>query len=145
MSLGLNIYYFISKTHWKWNQWGKMRQHSCQFFFLSSFLHISQCIYLPRGFFSVTVPHLTCIQILSWRVKCRVATGKYIPFEYQVVWEARSLQGPLLILLVPTKRITYLEVTDSLVVRAGVSVTWTVLSWSGGHEFEPRSGWTWGV
>ena len=28
-------------------------------------------------------------------------------------------------------------------VRAGVSVTWNVLSWSGGHEFEPRSGWTW--
>ena len=35
------------------------------------------------------------------------------------------------------------EVTDGRVVRAGVSVTWTVLTWSGGHEFEPRSGWTW--
>ena len=35
-----------------------------------------------------------------------------------------------------------LEVTGGLVVRAGVSVTWTVLSWSGGHEFEPRS-WVW--
>ena len=33
----------------------------------------------------------------------------------------------------------------SLVVRAGISVTWTVLSWSGGHEFELQSGWTWGV
>ena len=31
------------------------------------------------------------------------------------------------------------EVTDGQVVRAGVSVTWNVLSWSGGHEFEPRS------
>ena len=38
-----------------------------------------------------------------------------------------------------------LEVTDGLVVRAGVSVTWNVLSWSGGHEFEPRSGRTWGA
>ena len=27
-------------------------------------------------------------------------------------------------------------VTDGRVVRAGVSVTWNVLSWSGGHEFE---------
>ena len=35
------------------------------------------------------------------------------------------------------------QITDGLVVRAGVSVTWTVLSWSGGHEFEPRSGRTW--
>ena len=34
-------------------------------------------------------------------------------------------------------------VTDGLVVRAGVSVTWNVLSWSGGHEFEPWSGRTW--
>ena len=30
-------------------------------------------------------------------------------------------------------------VTDGRVVRAGVSVTWNVLSQSGGHEFEPRS------
>ena len=35
------------------------------------------------------------------------------------------------------------EVTDGRVVRAGVSVTWNVLSWSGGHEFKPRSGSTW--
>ena len=27
--------------------------------------------------------------------------------------------------------------------RAGVSVTWNVLSWSGGHEFEPWLGRTW--
>ena len=37
------------------------------------------------------------------------------------------------------------EVTDGLVVRAGISVTWTALSWSGGHEFEPWLGWTWGA
>ena len=37
------------------------------------------------------------------------------------------------------------EATDGQVVRAGVSVTWNVLSWSGGHEFEPRSGRTWGA
>ena len=37
------------------------------------------------------------------------------------------------------------EVTDGLVVRAGVSVTWNVVSWSGGHEFEPQSGRTWGA
>ena len=36
------------------------------------------------------------------------------------------------------------EVTDGRVVRAGVSVTWSELSWSGGHEFELRSGQTWG-
>ena len=29
------------------------------------------------------------------------------------------------------------EVTDGWVVKAGVSVTWNVLSWSGGHEFGP--------
>ena len=28
---------------------------------------------------------------------------------------------------------------------AGVSVTWNVLSWSGGHEFKPQLGWTWGA
>ena len=37
------------------------------------------------------------------------------------------------------------EVTDGLVVRTGVSVTWNVLPWSGGHEFEPRSGRTLGA
>ena len=37
------------------------------------------------------------------------------------------------------------RVTDGLVVREGVSVTWSVLSWSGGHEFEPWSGRTWGA
>ena len=30
------------------------------------------------------------------------------------------------------------EVTDCRVIRAGISVTWNVLSWSGGHEFEPQ-------
>ena len=34
------------------------------------------------------------------------------------------------------------EVTDGQVVRAGVSVTWNVLSWFGGREFEPCSGGT---
>ena len=34
--------------------------------------------------------------------------------------------------------------TDGRVVRAGVSVTWNVLSWSRGHKLEPRSGRTWG-
>ena len=37
------------------------------------------------------------------------------------------------------------EVTDGQVVRAGISVTWTVLSRSGGHEFEPWLIRTWGV
>ena len=37
------------------------------------------------------------------------------------------------------------KVTDGLVVIAGVSVTWNVLSWSGGHEFKPRLGWIWGA
>ena len=32
------------------------------------------------------------------------------------------------------------QVTDGRVVRAGFSVTWDVLSWSGGHEFENRVG-----
>ena len=31
-------------------------------------------------------------------------------------------------------------VTDGRVVRAGISVTWNVLSWSGGHEFESQLG-----
>ena len=37
------------------------------------------------------------------------------------------------------------EVTDGLVVIVGVSVIWNVLSWSGGHEFKPQPGWTWGA
>ena len=32
--------------------------------------------------------------------------------------------------------IIIIEVTDGRVVRAGVSETWNVLSWSGGHEYE---------
>ena len=40
---------------------------------------------------------------------------------------------------------TILAATDGQVVKAGVSVTWNVLSWSGGHEFEFRLGGTWGV
>ena len=35
------------------------------------------------------------------------------------------------------------EVADGQVVRPGISVTWNVLSWSRGHEFEPRSGHIW--
>ena len=38
-----------------------------------------------------------------------------------------------------------LTITDGLVVRAGDSGSWNVLSWSGGHEFEPQSGRTWGA
>ena len=37
------------------------------------------------------------------------------------------------------------HVANGQVVRAGVSVTWNVLSWSGGHEFESQSGRTWGA
>ena len=33
----------------------------------------------------------------------------------------------------------YGDVTDCQVVRVGVSVTWSVLSWSGGHEFASLS------
>ena len=33
-----------------------------------------------------------------------------------------------------------IEVTDGRMVRAGISVTWKVLSWSIIHEFEPQSG-----
>ena len=37
--------------------------------------------------------------------------------------------------------VTYVwPVTDGLVLRAGVSVTWNVLSWSGGHEFKTPVG-----
>ena len=37
------------------------------------------------------------------------------------------------------------EVTDGQVVRASISVTWNVLSWSIGQAFEPQSGRTWGA
>ena len=37
------------------------------------------------------------------------------------------------------------EVTDGRVVITGVSVTWNILSWSAGHEFKPRPGWTCGA
>ena len=37
------------------------------------------------------------------------------------------------------------EVIDGRVIRAGISVTWNVLSWSGGHELEPQSDGTLGV
>ena len=36
-------------------------------------------------------------------------------------------------------------VTDGQVVRAGVSVTWNVLSWPGRHEIEPWLGRIWGA
>ena len=37
------------------------------------------------------------------------------------------------------------KVTDDLVVIAGVSVTWNILSWSESHKFKPWLGWTWGA
>ena len=38
-----------------------------------------------------------------------------------------------------------MEVTDGQMVKAGASMTWNVLSWSGGHELKPQSGWTLGA
>ena len=43
------------------------------------------------------------------------------------------------------KLVSYYQIVFALDFKAGVSVTWNVLSWSGGHEFEPRSGRTWGA
>ena len=40
---------------------------------------------------------------------------------------------------------SWASVADGRVVRAGISVTWNVLSWSRGHEFEQRLGRTWVV
>ena len=37
------------------------------------------------------------------------------------------------------------KVTDGRVVRASVSVTWNMLSWSGGHVFKLQSGQIWGA
>ena len=61
---------------------------------------------------------------IKWAVSLVITKGQDLPqrFVYVCVWK---------------------EVTDGLLVRAGVSVTWTVLSWSEGHEFEPQSGQTW--
>ena len=63
--------------------------------------------------------------------------------------DARLLVRGILDLQIPDLerygRLNMEEVTDGQVVRAGVSVTWNVLSWSGGYEFEPRSGQTWGA
>ena len=39
----------------------------------------------------------------------------------------------------------FIEVPNGLVVRAGILETWNVLSWSGGHEFEPQLSRTWGA
>ena len=33
------------------------------------------------------------------------------------------------------------QVFRSPLIRTGASVTWNVLSWSGGHEFKPRGAW----
>ena len=50
----------------------------------------------------------------------------------------------------PTKGTLYLQILSNMCKdlsypKLTVSVTWNVLSWSGGHEFEPRSGQTWGT
>ena len=37
------------------------------------------------------------------------------------------------------------EVTDGRLIRADVSKTWNVLSWSGGQEFKLLLNQTWGV
>ena len=49
------------------------------------------------------------------------------------------------IFIIESVSMTNLGVADGRVVRAGVSVTWNVMSWSGVHEFEPRLGRTWGA
>ena len=51
----------------------------------------------------------------------------------QSIWEPVHLKSP------QTSKIMWQYISFY------ISVTWTVLSWSGGHEFEPRSGRTWGA
>ena len=67
-----------------------------------------------------------------------------------ILFSLKSSQGVLFSQIIFLLSITEMSnmvwiVTDFWVVRAGVSVTWNVLSWSGSHEFEPHLGWTWGM
>ena len=56
--------------------------------------------------------------------------------QREQVWMIKSFISELTI----TSMCIY-AVTDGRVVRAIISVEWHVLSWSGGHESEPRLGW----
>ena len=72
--------------------------------------------------------------------------SRCFPGGYNVkLYISRSMLGWWLLAFLHSDSLSNLAVTDGLVARAGVSVTWTVLSWSGCHEFEPRSGRTWGA
>ena len=70
---------------------------------------------------------------------------------WAVLWVLPLTDVHILCICIDTKKQPSMKVwsvrvvTDGQVVRAGVSVTWYVLSWAGGHEFEPRSGQTWGA
>ena len=60
-----------------------------------------------------------------------------------LIWEPVNLKSPQITKIL-WQYISF-QVTDGRVVRAGISVTWDILSCSGGHEFEPRSDRTWGA
>ena len=98
--------------------------------------------------------------VMIWRSWVQAPTGwtcgawyfcpkSYLNQTYQLpvhqsIWEPVHLKSPQTSKIM-WQHISFLEVTDGLVVITGVSVTWNVLSWSGGHEFKPQSGWTWGA
>ena len=78
--------------------------------------------------------------VTSPRVVNLVFVGGHFHLHTGICMCTYGSQGPRAVSLELTGK-----VTDGLVVREGVSVTWTVLSRSGGHEFEPQSGQTGGA
>ena len=87
--------------------------------------------YISFSALCILVLHLKCQSHTEQTLnKCRVIVERTIPLNSSMREE---------------REIDCIYCTDVWVVTAGISVTWNVLSWSGGHEFEPRSGRTWGA
>ena len=72
---------------------------------------------------------------------CACELYNHLRYSVELVIQNRSYNVELMLLsdVREIKVSAYMGlVTDGLVVRVAVSVTWNVLSWSGGCEFEPR-------
>ena len=89
--------------------------------------------------FSFCDPIRVCLVLLYslWTLIRAVTTA------FGVIWEVRNHISSRWNYYLSSIRICMAKVSDVQVDRAGVSVTWNVLSWSGVHEFEPQSDWTW--
>ena len=72
------------------------------------------------------IKHAKKTTVINWSNRVSTEASCLSQHNHTAIWQGR-------------------RVTDGRVVSAGISVTWNVLSWSGGHEFEPQLRWTWGA